>query len=60
MRRAGLSEEEIEYEIRGMEINKILAEGTKEEVDAIMPEFMERARLINQRLVEKYDSAKKR
>ena len=43
-----------------MEINKILAEGTKEEVDAIMPELMERARLINQRLVEKYDSAKKR
>ena len=60
MRRAGLSEEEIESEIRGMEINKILAEGTKEEVDAIMPELMERARLINQRIVEKYVSAKKR
>ena len=53
MRKLGMSEEEIKYSERGLELNKIIETGTQEEVDAIMPEFLERVKLANQRLVKK-------
>lgn len=58
MRRLGMSEEEINYRERGIELNRILETGTPEEIDAIMPEFLERVNLINQRLVEKNNERK--
>lgn len=60
MRRAGLSEEEIEQEERRLEIYKILEEGTEEEIDAVMPEFTEIVGRLNQRLVEKNTSSRKK
>ena len=59
MRKLGMSEEEIRYRERDLELNRILLTGTQEEVDAIMPEFLERLTLINQRLVEKNNNGKK-
>ena len=45
MRKLGMSEEEIQFEERGLELNKILETGTQEEVDAIMSEFLDRVKI---------------
>ncbi len=54
MKRRGFSEKEIEFEIRGLELNWIMEHGSEEEKDAISSEYMEHTKIINQRLVERY------
>ena len=55
----GMTDEEIMFRERGIELEKILSYGTQEEIDAIMPEYVERVGLLNQRLLDREKETKK-
>lgn len=59
MRKAGLSDDEIEFQERGLLLNSMLDNGTPEEIEAIMPEYTEWVGILNQKLVEGHNRSKK-
>lgn len=59
MKRHGLTDEEIAARERQLELFKIMECGSQEEVDAVMPEFMEMLTSINQKRVENQEGRKK-
>ena len=54
MQNEGLSEKEIAFELKGIELNRIMEYGTQEEKEKIMPEYEE----YTQQLMEKYMNIK--
>lgn len=58
MRKSGMSEEEIAFELRGLELNWIMSNGSQKEIDSILPELEERTKILMERIVERHNKGK--
>lgn len=59
MKRHGMSDEDIAARERQLKLFKIMETGSQEEMDAVMPEFMEMLTSINQKRVVNHEEKKK-